>query len=757
MTVSTAPLARSAPAWLFSLTVFVSAGLVFMVEPMMARQVLPILGGSAAVWNASLAFFQGALLAGYIYAHGLQRIAAIRIQIVIHVAVLIAAALVLPLAVSGALGDPSPDRPAAWLLGTLFLSVGAPFAALSATAPLLQAWHARAFPGENQGGPWGLYAASNLGSLLALLAYPVIVEPLAPLRLQTIDWSLGYGVFVVLLALLGAALWRAAPPRPAAAQKASAEVTWLARARWVTLAAIPSSLMLGVTSYVTTDVGSAPFLWVAPLALYLLTFIVAFQDRPAISPRLALLLQAGAVLAACALAKPMPRLFLQGLTVHFTGFFLTALICHQALVARRPHAGRLTDFYICMSLGGVIGGSFNAFLAPVLFTTVLEYPAVLVLACLARPWGGPGTAGPRAWAALAVCGAAAGAAALMAHPVGAPFIRWVISLGVEAQGWLTVVLMTAAGLAGFTVRRDGRLFTAAALILAVGGGWAADRVDVVAYWRGFFGVLRESRLSIPGLGGQVRMLAHGTTLHGAQALSPAYRCQPLLYYAHETPIGQVFDAEHAARPALEVGAVGLGTGSVAAYDRAGDRFTFFEIDPLVAKVSTDPRHFSYLTECAKGRVDYVMGDARLTLGHQPPGRFDVLLIDAFSSDSVPAHLLTVDAARLYLSRIKPDGVVILHLSNRNLDLLTPAQAVARASGGVALVQTHWADRRLPDMWESSEDAVILARSPAGLAAFARDGRWRAADAHGVPPWTDDYTNLFGALVRRLQSKQTGSQ
>jgi len=760
--LSVAPAARFTGAWLFVLAVFVSAALVFTVEPMMAKLVLPVLGGSAAVWNTSLAFFQAALLVGYLYAHALQRLASLRAQVALHLAVLGSAALVLPLGVSRVLGDPPPGAPALWLVGTLALSVGAPFAALSATAPLLQAWHARAMPRnglggdvqgrEGEGGPWGLYAASNLGSLLALIAYPVVIEPTIALRRQALDWSAGYLVFMAVIACLGAALWRRAPAHARVVEADAARVSWLDRARWVALAAIPSSLMLGVTSYVTTDVGSAPFLWVAPLALYLMTFIIAFQDRPLIDPRAALLVQGAALLAACALARPMPRAFLLGLAVHFVAFFFTALICHQALVARRPARGHLTDFYICLSLGGVVGGAFNAFLAPVLFTTVIEYPAALVLSCLARPWNLAGLAKPWRWAFLGVGALSVVAAVLVAHPVGRPMIAWVISLGPADQALIVGVLILWAGLMMFRLQDCGPVFALAALILTLGGGRAGDRVDVVRYWRGFFGVLRESRLTIPGLGGEVRMLAHGTTLHGAEALAPRFRCQPLLYYAHETPIGQVFDAKARAKPGLTVGAVGLGTGSVAAYDRPGDAFTFFEIDPLVVKVSTDPANFAYVTRCARGVVGYRLGDARLTLSRQPDGRFDVLLIDAFSSDSIPAHLLTVEAMRMYLAKIRPDGVIILHLSNRNLELDGAAQAVALAAGGHALLQVHDANPMAPQMWESSEDAVIVARTPAGLAPFAADPRWRPADPRGVRPWTDGYTNLFGALVRRLQGR-----
>jgi hypothetical protein len=747
-----APTRGSLTPAVFVATVFVSASLVFMVEPMMARLVLPILGGAAAVWNTSLAFFQVALLVGYIYAHALQRLASMRAQMLVHAGVLALAALSLPLGVTTALGDPPGDTAALWLVGALTLSVGAPFAALSATAPLLQAWHARVFAANGDDGPWGLYAASNLGSLLALLAYPLIVEPMITLSHQTLDWSLAYGVFVVLIATLGGMLWRAAPAHIPLEHAAGSRVTWLDRLRWVGLAAAPSSLMLGVTTYVTTDVGSAPFLWVTPLGLYLLTFIIAFQAKPLIPRPVALAIQAAALVAACAFIRPMPHAFLLGLTIHFVAFFFTALVCHQALVARRPDKGRLTEFYLFVSLGGVVGGAFNAWLAPVIFNTVVEYPAVLVLACLARPWNlGRGAPTPRLWAALVICVLLTGAAALLAHPANPGLVRWLISLGQSGDALLVTGLLLGACLAAVTLRERALMFTVAALALVYGGGRVADRVDVLHNWRGFFGVLRESRLYEPGLGGEVRMLANGTTLHGAEAVSPAFRCQPLLYYAHETPIGQVFDAESRAKPAMTVGAVGLGTGSVAAYDRASDAFTFFEINPLVARVSRDPANFSYLSRCARGGLGFVLGDARLTLGRQPADKFDVLLIDAFSSDSVPAHLLTVEAVKMYLSRIKPDGVVILHLSNRNLDLIDPAQAVALAAGGHALVQLHSRVAARPLMWESPEDAVIIARTPQGLAPFATNVRWRPVDAHGVRPWSDDYIDLFGALVRRRTS------
>ena len=744
-----------APA-LFVMAVFTSAALVFMVEPMMAKLVLPLLGGSAAVWNTSLAFFQAALLAGYIYAHLLQRLPSMRWQIAIHLPVLALAALVLPLKVSGVLGDPPPDAPALWLVGVLALSIGAPFAALSATAPLVQAWHARVYRAEDAKEPYALYAASNVGSLLALLAYPIVVEPLVTLRGQTLGWSVGYAAFFILLAMLGAALWRrcgrAAPAAVATpADSAATPISWTDRAIWVGLAAIPSSLMLGVTNYITTDLGSAPFMWVAPLALYLATFIFAFQSRPWLRPHVVLLLQAAVAPVCAALMHFWTGGFYQEVGLHLAAFFLTALVCHQALVARRPAPERLTDFYICMSLGGVLGGSFNAFVAPVIFNTVIEYPAVLVLSCLARPWGLREPVKAWLWPVMALGVAGALAAVLVVYPPAAVRAPVQYLLGPIKAIQVAGTLLAFTAIMAFILRRRIWTFLPLMLVLTLAAERATDRVDVTHEWRGFFGVLRESKGYQIRLGGPLRMLAHGTTLHGAQALSPIFRCQPLVYYAHETPIGQVFDALQARKSAINIGAVGLGTGSVAAYARRGDNLNFFEIDPLVFRISTSARRFTYTTECAKGRLGYILGDARLTLNREPAGRYDVLLIDAFSSDSVPAHLLTVEAVRMYLSKLKPDGVVILHLSNRNLDLMRPAQAVALAAGGYPLLQEHRLDPTKPDLWEASEEAVIVARSPAGLAPFRGDKRWAPVRSE-VRPWTDDYTNLFGAMIRRTQEK-----
>jgi SAM-dependent methyltransferase len=747
---------RRVPTGLFPATVFISAALVFLVQPMVAKLVLPLLGGSPSVWNTSMAFFQIALLAGYAYAHGLQRLGSIRAQALIHGLALLVSALVLPLRIHELSGPPSTDHPVLWLLGALAVSIGAPFAVLSATAPLVQAWHARTVGAAEGREPYVLYAASNLGSVLALLAYPLAVEPLLAVHSQTMGWSLGYGAFVALISGLALFAMRAAPGagQAAAPQIKVRPTPWRDRLVWVILAAIPSSLMLGVTTHITTDVASAPFLWVIPLTLYLVTFILAFEEKPRISPDLTLTLQAAAMVSCVALLPFKSTFFALQLVVHLLAFFLTALMCHQRLVARRPDPAHLTEFYLCLSIGGVVGGGFNAFLAPLIFNNVWEYPIVLALACLARPWSRWRPA-PRTLAMLILGLSGALGALAITHLVGPRVLETPLVGGMSQVAAFELglrVLIGTSVIAAFLLRGQTLLMFAVIVALSIAADRAADRTNVYSDWRSFFGVLRESETQMAGFDRPVRMLAHGTTLHGAQALDPQYRCRPLVYYTHAAPIGQVLLAAQASKPSLRIGAVGLGTGAVAAYSRPRDQMTFFEIDPLVIRIATDPQHFSYTTDCAKGVIDYRIGDARLTLAREPAGVFDVLLIDAFSSDSVPTHLLTTEAVRGYLTRLKPDGVLILHLSNRNLDLKGPAQALAHAIGASSLLQEYRPVLAMKGAWESSSDVLILAKSPQALSPFVDDPRWAPGNPHLARPWTDDYTNLPGALWRRMSQR-----
>ena len=724
--------ARVRPAGtLFPLAALFSAALVFLVEPMIAQLVLPRLGGSPSVWNTSLAFFQIALLAGYGYAHLLQRAASPLWQWRIHLCVLALAALALPLRLPAQLGADATVHPVLWLATALTLSIGAPFTALSATAPLLQAWLARTTPGDR--GPYGLYASSNLGSLLALLAYPFLVQPLIGLHLQTRLWTGGYLLFALSVLALGLAhRWTRPSGEPAA--PAAEPLGWRRRLAWILLAAAPSSLLLGVTSHITSDVASVPFLWIPPLALYLLTFVIAFQDPPPIPPGIVLLLQALAAPVCLWLVPVRTHDWLPLLILHLLTFGLTALMCHLALFARRPEPRRLTDFYVCVALGGVLGGAFNAFVAPVIFNDVWEYPAVLALAALARPSAGR----PAYPTAIALLLAGLGAELFLANP------------DVQISGPLELVLVAAACACAFLLRGRPAAFAGVAGGLALAGMVEHQIYDVSESHRSFFGVVQIGQTNVPELG-TVRFMMHGSTVHGAEALDPALRCQPLVYYGPAGPIGQAFAGVEARKPSARLGLVGLGTGTVATFVRASDSMKVFEIDPMVLRLATDANRFDYVRGCAKGPLSFVIGDARQSLQREPAGQFDLLLVDAFSSDSIPTHLLTREAMALYLSLLKPDGVVVLHLSNRNLELVGPAAAAIRAAGGASLTQTRAPSPQTPLFADAGAIVVLAARTPQALQPFAKDPRWRPADALRVRPWTDDYANVLGALVRRATS------
>ncbi len=764
----------SAPV-IYGLTVFASAALIFLVEPMMAKMVLPKLGGSPMVWNTSMAFFQGALLVGYLYAHLLQRVGSLRTQVLIHGVVVLVSALVLPLHVSAVMGaEPGANPPALWLVGVLALSLGPPFAALSATAPLAQAWYARVRSGESDAvNPYVLYAASNLGSLIALLAYPTLVEPIFTLHVQTLTWSIGYGLFAfgMFAAAYTAAKFGAATPLAQVVEQEELikAISWKDRLLWIGLAAAPSSLMLGVTTHITMDVASAPFLWVAPLALYLLTFIFAFATRPPVSKFWILLFQAFlAVAIAFTFTTVRGNLIVQ-VMFEMGGFFFTALMCHTVLADSRPHPSRLTEFYLLMALGGVLGGGFNAFLAPVIFYKgVWEYPLVLVLACLARPWG------PDKMMRWELVATAVGATAFLilfmlkifegSLPPGLQaiwFNGW--NFGPYAVPWLSSidqinitvlkVFLIIAAIAMFMIRDRALIFTILVAAMVVTPRIVVPQEQIVFQDRSFFGVLRVSHNPDPGFSNDVHILAHGTTLHGAQAREPAQACTPLTYYAHPTPIGQVFDTRQAEKPSIQVGAVGMGSGTVASYTRPGDSLRFFEIDSHVIKLSTNPEYFTYINGCAKGHIDWKLGDARLSLQKEKANSFDILLVDAFSSDAVPAHLLTVEAMRMYLQVIKPDGVVIMHLSNRNLDLAPAVAAVAKTAGGYGLYQYRAKSPDAPEFTDTGEEVIIVGRNAEALADFAakknpeNEAIWTTPDPDSARPWTDDYSNLFGALVR----------
>ena len=734
---------------LFATTLFLTSSLLFAVEPLIAKGLLPSLGGGAAVWTTAVAFFQLALVVGYLYAHLAARLGA-RKNVWLHVVLLAIVALAFPLrAPTGWV--PPPEHQALWLFARLATTIGPPFILLAATAPLVQSWLAAS--GHRDGrDPYFLYAASNAGSMLALLAYPIAVEPFVGLARQRHLWAAGLVLAVVLLAACATSALRFArgsatePPAarltsPPLSPSSSAPVSWSDRWRWLALAAVPSSLLLSVTSYVTTDLVALPLLWVIPLAIYLLTFIVAFGNRRLFPARRMVWLQP------MLLVPLMAEMFLttEGnalvlIPIHAAAFFVTALVCHQTLAQSRPTAERSTEFYLWIAFGGALGGLFNVFLAPLLFRSLVEYPLGLVAAALLRPL--PADRAEATDASRARRRDVAAPLVLLAALAGGVWLlrRAAVRMDDRTETIALAVLLAAAGAAAYSFRgRPLRFGLGLAAIVISGAFYAQGETHLVFAARSFYAVHRVTRD-----GPTTLKLASGNTLHGEQDLSPAMRREPLTYYHHASPIGEVMKAWAGSPERRRVGVIGLGAGTLAAYSEPGERWTFFEIDPVVVEVARD--RFTYLAD-ARGEVNVVLGDGRLTLAEVPDGTFGLLVLDAFSSDAVPVHLLTREALDLYLRKLAPGGLLAFHLSNRHLALAEIVAGGATAEGLVGLSRsggvtpTEAGQGKAPSSW------VVLARAASDLGPLAPFKGWGPLPPAGRA-WTDDASSLWSVLDLR---------
>ncbi|MBW3578714.1 MAG: fused MFS/spermidine synthase [Actinobacteria bacterium] len=738
---------------LFAVASFVSAGLLFMVQPMVAKLVLPTFGGSPAVWNTSMLFFQTVLLAGYSYAHFSTRWLGLRRQTVVHVAALAAPLLVLPVALPVEAFPPDGVMPAVWLLYVLAVMVGAPFLLVSTSAPLLQLWYS-ATDHHRAGDPYFLYAAGNSGSLLALLAYPFLIEPTLSLPTQTRLWSAGYAIFVVLALACVATVHRrravASEPGTPAGGDAPSGVASVGRRRqltWVMLAFLPSSLMLGLTQFVSTDIAAFPLLWVVPLSVYLLSFIVAFAQR---RPRVAL--AAGRVLPAATLAIAVTMIpgltFPAGfeITLHLLFFTTVALVAHGRLADDRPPPARLTHFYLLVSIGGALGGVFNGLLAPVLFDHVIEYllvtaAAVVVLVGLQARGPRPRPVAPRR-------------RALEASAVfGAP---WLLQQGVERGGYVAAAVVVGLLLGARRVvslvaeRRPAAFAVGVSVVLATAMPVSTDALRTE---RTFFGVARVEAE------GDQHVLVHGTTIHGSQDRRPGQVTVPQSYYHPTSPIGEVF-AVYGQRPVTDnVAILGLGTGALAGYGRDGQAFTFYEIDQAIVDIATDPQLFSYLSDTAAD-VDIVLGDGRSALADAPDRHYGIIVVDVFSSDAIPVHLLTAEAVQMYRSKLAPGGVLAFHTSNRHIDLEPVVAGVAAHLGLTGVVRSDAGDpvRGRLNWVVLAESAQVLEslgqRSPRPgrddrvgghdeAPQSASRGTWRplTAETGHAPVWTDDFSDV----------------
>ncbi|MFO0893231.1 MAG: fused MFS/spermidine synthase [Isosphaeraceae bacterium] len=739
-------------AWLFGSAMFLAALLLFSVQPMVAKMVLPILGGTPGVWNTCMVFYQAALLAGYAYAHWGSRLR-FAAQWAIHAALLLLAILFLPIVIPAGARPPAWDgiAPALWLVRLLVATAGVPLVIVASTAPLLQRWFSRSGH-RDAGDPYFLYAASNAGSLCGLLAYPFLIEPTLSLGRQGRLWSLGFVSFAALVAASGLLVIRQARPAGDAAAPDSedaggAGASWRSVAWWMGLAFIPSSWMLAVTTYVTTDLAAIPLIWTIPLGLYLLTYILAFS-RGAEAWRVPITGAFFVLVVPLALVLSAGFVQLFWVPLHLLVFFLGALLCHGRLAAERPPVRQLTAYYLALAAGGVLGGIFNALVAPVVFDRLAEYPLALVLACLAAPAIAPPRDPGDARERLLDLALPAILLGLMAMLVARP--RAAIN---TAPGMLAIA--AAAGVAIHSwvrgLRRPLRFALTTAAVLIAGGVAPSPGGSLIYRERDFFGVLRVLRHPTKN----AHRFFHGSTLHGQQSMDPEGRREPSTYFARSGPIGDLFRALEA-RPLVDaeagVAIVGLGAGTLACYAQPGQAWSFYEIDPAVVRIAEDPGLFTYLADArAVGvGVEVVLGDARLRLQDAQEPRFRFIVLDAFSSDAVPVHLLTREAIRLYRSRLAPGGLLAFNLSNRYLDLDPVIGRQAEDAGLLCRVRYDFevtdAEReagKQPSIW------AVLAATEEDLGAVGRDPRWVAPrERRRARVWTDDDSDLASHLILR---------
>jgi len=826
---------------LFAIAIFVSSALLFLIQPMFAKMVLPFLGGTPAVWNTCMVFFQAALLAGYAYAHAAPAWLGVRRQAAFHMGLLLLPLLSLPIAIAHDWTPPAGTNPIPSLLLLLTVSVGLPFFVVSTGGPLLQRWFVATGHAAGRD-PYFLYSASNLGSMLALLSYPVLLEPAFPVATQRWWWSLGYGTLVILMFVCALMVWRApkerAPAGPArqpveprvgaserrgagdnlpsppfrgrgvggeggerspakaphprplspeyrgegrsiAAAPQNPRPHALLRLRWIALAFVPSSLMLSVTTYLTTDIAAIPLLWVIPLALYLLSFILVFARTPllphwAMARVLPLAVLLIALVMLCQATEPIWLL----LPVHVVAFFIIAMVCHGELARLRPDPKYLTEYYLWLSVGGVLGGLFNAMIAPLIFSGLVEYPLVLVAACFLRPAeeaeeeeeaktqksrNQPRKGKPRTTPAQK---RVAGPSSTPRPRLGGVVVHLLPALlpGLLCVG-LMLVFWSRGWNKGLTGGWESRLslgltYGLPAILCymllhrpllfgtSIGGLFIVGLLNQGVYGqtvyreRSFFGV---HRVCINAEGTQYQ-LVHGNTFHGLQYRDPERAREPLLYYYRTGPVGQLFSVFSGAAAKPEVAVIGLGAGSLAAYGEPGQHFTYYEIDPSVLRIARDSGYFTFLRD-SKAQVSVELGDARLTLKNAPDHHYGILVVDAFSSDAIPLHLLTREALALYKSKLAEGGILAFNISNRYLDLKPVLGDLAHDAGlqcwSISDLDLDDAEKnqgKAPSQW------IVMAARAADLGSLARRSGWEhVGPRRNANVWRDDFSNIFSVF------------
>jgi hypothetical protein len=744
---------------IFSAAIFTSAMLLFGIQPLYAKLVLPKLGGSPAVWSVALVFFQAVLLLGYAYAHLLITKLKPFHAALVHLCVLATALAWLPISYPADWADVPQSGLTFWVLSLFAAGVGFPFFAVSANAPMLQAWFSRT--GHPQArDPYFLYGASNVGSLLGLVSYPFVLEPLLSVTRQSLVWAGGYLLLCLLIFCCWALVLRSPPKTPYQPETVDSRLeagqpSLRARFAWMGLAMVPSGLLVGVSTFITTDLAAAPFLWVIPLALFLVTFIITFARKPLISYARILKLHAWLV------APVLPVMFfgwsgLYWMPVHLAVFFVSSMVCHGELIKRRPEAENLTEFYLWMSLGGVLGGCFSSLVAPHLFDTVLEYPILLsaVFLCRSDFWQAVQNGKLRQGWSFVVLGLllAAGffeqtqvALNLLLSNYPAAFSVSLIFLAVYLMFGLVYSVkypVSQAGLVGM------------ALVLVFTFRFDNFSQHIVETDRSFFGVSSVTA----DQDGKFHLLKHGTTLHGAEQRRDDLgelvegRPIPLTYYHDASALVEAVDEVRNASGGLlrDVALVGLGAGSMACHRHQGENWRYFEIDPEVIRIARNPSNFRFLSECGESG-GIVVGDGRIMLEKEADRKFDLIFLDAFSSDSIPVHLMTSEALEMYSAKLKPGGVLVFHISNRYMELGSVISSMAAELGGVSYISSLG-----KDLWVTNRDeyklpalVAVVSKDPDSLGAIPHSDRWYEPEQKAnSQPWTDDFSDVLSAIYRK---------
>lgn len=725
---------------LFSLTLFLSAALMFWGELMFGKMALPFLGGSPSVWNTCMVFYQSVLLLGYSYAHLLAR-QNLLIQRIGYAVVILLGVISLPISIPVS-AAPDENNPFLWLIALLARSLGLPFLALATTSPLLQRWFAIT-GAKSASDPYFLFAASNAGSFAALLAYPFIVERLLPLHSQTQVWAAGYFLLIVLTAIcmsrvknrdaITDAITDAISDALAEDKVVSNVATISKRDRiwWIVLSLLPSSLLLGVTSYLSIDIAPVPLLWVVPLALYLLTFVVAFArvSAPIVVPSLILAALAGSALflQSTSITEPLWMVML----LHLSAFSALALACHSNLAHRRPAPQHLTEFYFFIALGGALGGMFNAIVAPALFDSIVEYPLAMVLS----------------FAAIAIALRSKLTKADLLLPLGVVAVSIVCAFLVKSfapfgdsvsVGRLFMFAFVACLLFAKDPTRTAIAFS---LIFFVGLLLPRELGNIVYSERNFFGVKKVLRQ-----GDDFHWLVHGHTVHGGQALRAERSREPLTYYHPAGPLGEVFQAINQTNRTKSVAVIGLGVGAMSYYARPGQKWTYFEIDPAIAKIARNKELFSFLDQ-SQIPIDVVLGDARLSLNREPDQKYDLIVVDAFGSDAIPVHLITREAANLYKRKLTPHGLLLFHVSNEHYRL-SPVLANIAADAGLSAVGREHREISEDQLRQGlfASHWVVMYRDPADIAGLGKSDNWKPLTPdRSKMSWTDDFSDVLSAV------------